>query len=186
MTTWRERLRRSWAKFRGLTARRGSAGIYGELRAMALGLDPARIEPTPGEPWNGAMVAAMELSVDGSTATILTVADGTVSMHLSTGGGVIGAGEHAAVREEGRRFREAVAASRGSLVPTTEFPLPSSGDVRFHAVFGDDRATAVAPEAALRSGRHPLSPLYAAGQDLLTEIRLASEPIGADRAYETG
>ena len=153
---------------------------------MALGLDPARIELTPGEPWNGAIVAAMELAVDGSTATILSVADGSVSMYLSTGGGVIGAGEHVAVREEGRRFREALADSRGSLVPTTEFPLPGPGDVRFHAVLGDGRATAVATEVALRGGRHPLSPLYAAGQDLLTEIRLASEPIGSDRAFDPG
>ena len=32
-------------------------------------------------------------------------------------------------------------------------------------------------EAALRGGRHPLAPVYAAGQDLLTEIRLASEAV---------
>jgi hypothetical protein len=144
-----------------------------------LALDPASIETGPDEPWNGATVAAMELSVDGATATVLSVADGTVSMYLSTGGGVIGAGEHVAVRAEGRRFRAVVAESRGSLVPTVDFPLPAPGQVRFHAVLGPDRATAVAPEALLRAGRHPLSPLYAAGQDLLTEIRLANEAVGA-------
>ena len=141
---------------------------------MALGLDPSSIETGPDEPWNGALVAAMELAVDGAAATVLAVADGTVSLYLSTGGGILGAGQHAAVRAEGRRFREVVADSRASLVPTAEFPLPGPGEVRFHALLGDDRATAVAPEAALRAGRHPLSPLYAAGQDLLTEIRLAS------------
>ena len=175
MTTWRDRLRGIRAR---LTRPRGSAGMYRELRSTALGLDPASIETGAGEPWNGATVAAMELSVDGGTATILAVADGTVSMYLSTGGGVIGAGEHAAVRAEGRRFRSVVADSRGSLAPTVDFPLPAPGQVRFHAVLGPDRATAAAPETLLRGGRHPLSPLYAAGQDLLTEIRLASELIG--------
>jgi hypothetical protein len=121
----------------------------------------------------------MELAVDGATATILAVAEGTVSMYLSTGGGIIGAGEHVAVRAEGRRFRAVLADARGSLMPTTDFPLPTPGQVRFHAVFGPDRATAVASEALLRAGRHPLSPLYAAGQDLLTEIRLATEPVEA-------
>jgi len=145
---------------------------------MALGLDPDRIETPPDEPWSGAAVAAMELAVGGGTATIIAIADGTVSMYLSSGGGVIGAGEHAAVRAEGQRFRTVVADSRGLLVRTGEFPLPGPDEVRFHARVGDDRFTGVAPESALRGGRHPLAPLYAAGQDLLTEIRLASESVG--------
>lgn len=143
---------------------------------MALGLDPSSIRTSADEPWGGAAVAAMELSVSGAIATIVTIADGTVSMYLSSGGGAIGAGEHAAVRAEGQRFRTVMADSRGLLVRTVEFPLPRSGEVRFHARIGEDRFTGVAPEPALRGGRHVLSPLYAAGQDLLTEIRLASEP----------
>jgi hypothetical protein len=170
---WRDRLRGIWAEISG---RRRSSDVYTDLRSMALGIDPASIQTPAAEPWAGAAVAAMELSVSGATATILAVADGTVSMYLSTGGGTIGAGEHAAVRAEGQRFRTVVADSRGQLVRTAEFPLPRAGEVRFHARVGEDRFTGVAPEAALRAGRHVLAPLYAAGQDLLTEIRLASEP----------
>jgi hypothetical protein len=176
MTTWQDRVRGIWARIAG---RRPAAAIYQELRSRAFGVDPASVRTEPGEPWNGATVAAMELALDGATATILAVADGTVSMYLSTGGGVIGAGEHVAVRAEGRRFRSVLADARSSLTPTAEFPLPVPGQVRFHAVLGPDRATAVASETLLRGGRHPLSPLYAAGQDLLTEIRLATEPVSA-------
>ena len=171
MPDWRDRLRGIFARIGG---RRPSA-VYADLRSMVLGLDPASIQMAPGEPWTGAAVAAMELSVGGATATIVAIADGTVSMYLSTGGGTIGAGEHAAVRAEGQRFRTVVADSRGLLVRTAEFPLPRAGEVRIHARIGADRFTGVAPEALLRTGRHVLAPLYAAGQDLLTEIRLASE-----------
>ncbi len=143
---------------------------------MALGLEPSQIRTPPGEPWSGAAVAAMELAVDRSIASIVAIADGSVSMYLSSGGGVIGAGEHVAVRAEGQRFRTVVADARSMLVRTAEFPLPRPGEVRFHARIGEDRFTGVAPEAMLRGGRHVLAPLYAAGQDLLTEIRLASEP----------
>jgi len=97
-------------------------------------------------------------------------------MYTSAGGGVIGAGEHAAVRGAGDRFRAVVADSHGLLQRTQTFPLPGEGEVRFHARVGDDRLTAAAPEAQLRTGRHLLSPLYDAGQDLITEIRLADEP----------
>jgi hypothetical protein len=177
MTTWRDRLRDGLLKIRArLGAGRRPGGIYEELRSNVLGLDPASIQTPPGEPLGGAAVAAMELAVGAATATIVAVADGTVSMYLSTGGGVIGAGEHLAVRAEAQRFRTVAADSRGLLVRTAEFPRPGPGQVRFHALVADDRFTGVAPEALLRSGRHTLSTLYAAGQDLLTEIRLASEP----------
>jgi hypothetical protein len=97
-------------------------------------------------------------------------------MYLSRGGGVIGAGEHAAVRGAGDVFRTVVAENRGLLERTGVFLPPAVGEVRFHARIADDRLTGAAPESALRTGRHPLAPLYAAGQDVLTEIRLASEP----------
>jgi len=177
MTTWRDRLRDGLLAIRTLLrGGRRSAGIYDDLRSRVLGLDPASIHIPPDEPWGGAAVAAMELAVGGATATIVAVADGTVSMYLSTGGGVIGAGEHLAVRAEAQRFRTVAAESRGLLVRTAEFPRPGPGQVRFHALVADDRFTGVAPEALLRTSRHALSTLYAAGQDLLTEIRIASEP----------
>ena len=140
---------------------------------MALGVEPASIAVPEDESWSGAAVAAMELGLGDATATIIAIADGTVSMYLSTGGGVIGAGEHAAVRGAAGRFRTVVAESRHLLQPATEPPLPTAGMVRFHARTADGMFSAAAPEALLRSGRHPLAPLYAAGQDLLTEIRLS-------------
>ena len=57
-----------------------------------------------------------------------------------------------------------------------DFPLPTPGEVRFQVRTSDGGYTAAAAEAALRSGRHPLTELYASGQDLITEIRLASPP----------
>ncbi len=153
----------------------GDSGFQG-LRSMALGLDPATIQAPAGEPWTGAAIAAMEIGLPDGIATIVAIADGTVSMYLSTGGGVIGAGEHASVRGAGGRFRTIVAESRGLLHGTLDFPLPEAGQVRFHARIADHDYTGVATEEALRSGRHPISALYAAGQDLLTEIRLSTPP----------
>ena len=141
---------------------------------MALGVDPASISVPDGEGWSGAAVAVMELGLANGTATIVAIADGTVSMYVSSGGGVIGAGEHAAVRNAADYFRTVVAESRDLLHVSGELPLPAAGSVRFHARKRDGAFSAGAPEALLRTGHHPLAPLYAAGQDLLTEIRLAS------------
>ena len=175
MTTWLDRFKESWGRIRG---QRPPKPIFGDLRSMALTVDLATLQTPAEEPWGGAGVAMMEIGMDRAVASIVAVADGTVSMYTSTGGGVIGAGEHAAVRAEAKRFRTVVADSRSLFTHGTDFPLPVPGEVRFQARIGEDGFTAAAPESALRGGRHPLSTVYAAGQDLLTEIRLASEPGG--------
>ena len=172
MTTWRERLHSIWAWIKGP---RGKRGVYRDLRSMALRVDPATIRMPEGERWSGALVAAMEIGMTEATTTIVAIADGTVSMYLSSGGGVIGAGEHAAVRGAADRFRTVVAENRNLLQRTGVFEPPSAGEVRFHARIGDDRLTGGAAEALLRTSRHQLAPLYAAGQDVLTEIRLTTE-----------
>jgi hypothetical protein len=172
MPGWRDRLRGLF----GGGGRKPPAEVYADLRSISLTVDVADIHLPPGEPWSGASVAMMEIGLSSGTATIVAIADGSVSMYTSTGGGVIGAGEHAAVRAAGDRFRGAAAAARADLLPTTEFPGPTPGEVRFQLRTEDGGFTGAAPEAALAGGRHPLSELYAAGQDLVTEIRLASPP----------
>ncbi len=171
MSSWIDSIK---SRLRRGGSRSERAEIYDGLRSMALGVDPESISVPDGEQWSGAAVAAMELGLASGTATIVAIADGTVSMYVSTGGGVIGAGEHAAVRNAADHFRMVVAESRDLLQVSGELPLPVAGQVRFHARKLDGAFSAGAPEALLRTGRHPLAPLYAAGQDLLTEIRLAS------------
>ena len=176
MATWLERFKETWGRIRG---QRPSKPIFTDLRSMALTVDLGSLQTPAGDSWGGAGVAMMEIGMDGAVASIVALADGTVSMYTSTGGGVIGAGEHAAVRAEATRFRTVVADSRNLLTRSDAFPLPALGEVRFQARIGDDGFSGAAPESALRGGRHPLSTVYAAGQDLLTEIRLASETAGA-------
>jgi len=170
-TGWRGRLR---AVLGGRPRSASPAEIYADLRSIALTADVTTIDRPEGEPWSGALVAMMDIGIAGGTATFVAIADGSVSMYTSSGGGVIGAGEHAAVRVAANRFRTVLAGARGVLQRTADFPLPDQGEVRFQLRTEDGGFTGAAPEAALRSGRHPLSEAYAAGQDLITEIRLAS------------
>jgi hypothetical protein len=170
MTSWRDRLRAAVGGERSTPA----ADIYADLRSIALTVDPAAIERPEGEPWSGALVAMMEIGMSSGTATFVAIADGSVSMYTSSGGGVIGAGEHAAVRAAGDRFRATAAEARSQMLSTSDFPGPARGEVRFQLRTEDGGFTGVAPESALAAGRHSLSELYAAGQDLVTEIRLAS------------
>jgi hypothetical protein len=152
------------------------APIYADLRAMVLGLDPDAIEALDDEPWSAALVAVMDIGLVAGSATIVAVADGSVSLYTSSGGGVIGAGDHVVVRAAGTRFRAAMGEHRAQLRGVEAFPPPPpEGQVAFLARFADARVATTVPEAMLRSGRHPLTGLYGVGQDLLTEIRLAGD-----------
>jgi len=152
----------------------GSGSRYETQRLGALTLDPAGLQIPEGH-WFGASVALMEIAKDGGTASLVAVADGTVSLYTSGGGGTTGAGEHLAVREAAQRFLQAAADAAQSMTATSDFPLPQPGHVRFHVRTPAGNVTADAAEALLRARRHQLGPLYVAGQDVLTEIRMLQE-----------
>ena len=151
---------------------------YRELRSTILHLDPAQLQVSEGE-WTGASVALMEMVVGDATATLVAVADGTVSLYTSAGGATIGGDEHLAARQAGQRFLQAAADAASSMSPTTDFPLPDPGQVRFQVRTPEGSVTAEADEDALRGRRDPLFQLYVAGQDLMTEIRLIAERGGS-------
>lgn len=171
MPDWSERLR---SRVTTAIGRLGRPDTYQGLRSTVLDLDLSTLAMPEGAPWGGASVAVMEIGLQKGTASIVAIADGTVSMYVSTGGGVIGAGGHLAVRAVAERFRTVAAESRAGLRPTDDFPLPAVGEVRFQVRMMEGDYSGVASEVALRSGRHPLAALYGAGQDLLTEIRLSA------------
>jgi hypothetical protein len=148
--------------------------MYRTLRSMALQYDASSGEVPDGAPWSGALVAMMETGLPDGTATLVAIADGSVSMYFSTGAAVIGAGEHAAVRGAAERFRTVASESRHLLQRTEDFPLPDPGQVRFHVRTVDGTYSGAVTEALLRSGRHHLASLYNTGQDLTTEVRLAT------------
>lgn len=154
----------------------GSHSDYIALRSQVLRLDPAGLQIPEGH-WFGASVALMEITQSAGTASLVAVADGTVSLYTTGGGGMI-AGEHLAVREAAERFLQAAADAAPSMIATSEFPLPEPGHVRFHVRTPEGDVTADAAESLLRARRHQLAPLYVAGQDVITELRQQTDPRG--------
>ena len=149
--------------------------IYGDLRERALRADPADIglHPTPEVP--RVYGALMETAYPSGTATVVSFCDGTTSLYTSTGGGVIGGGEHASVAAATRAFIEAADQFRAEMEPTTTFPPPTVGSVRFQILTFTGGLTVEAEEQALGENRHRLSPLFYAGHEVITQLRLIDE-----------
>jgi hypothetical protein len=148
-----------------------TAEIYTELRQQALRLTPEQL--SDGEVASAPILALlMETGYPEGVATLVAVADGTSSLYFSGGGGVIGAGTHAAVAEASRRWLDTGHDFLAQLSPISDPPPPAQGLTQFVAVTKEGLHGTAAAEEELGEGRHPLSPLFYAGHDVITQIRL--------------
>ena len=115
-----------------------------------------------------------DLAQGGDWITIAALADNTTSMYTSTGGGVIGAGFHAAVAAATQRLLAAVQAQLPAFDTADDGGYPAYGTVRLHLLTGAaGRYTDVPDEAFRGRAAHPLRPVLAAAQDVLTGLREA-------------
>ena len=178
-TFWRLRYRGRWRGERtSRVVTTDGTSLYPALRNQILhgsrttfGL-PAAASPT--EPW-GVM---MEMREGNATATVVAISDGTASIYLSNGGGYIGGGQRQESIRQAAYNMLAVARQFQPLMDamnaTQNFPLPESDQIVFYVLTDAGVFTASAPEREL-TGKHWLTNLYAAGQEIITQYRLSPQ-----------
>lgn len=124
------------------------------------------------KPTGGIRVVVYDWRVGGGTATLVAFDDGTTSLYLNPGGGIIGAGAHEPVRRAAEAFRGEAARVSKSFTPVSDYPLPAGGQSIFYIV--TDSATLSSgsiTSSELTSGNHPLGQLDKLAQDVITQIR---------------
>jgi hypothetical protein len=149
--------------------------VYAGLRQTILTVDPVEvgIAPTPELPRVWGVV--MDTGYPNGTATVVALADGTTSLYTSTGGGIIGAGAHAGVAAATRALLGVVEAHLDKLPAATQDDLPPADWVVLRALaYGGQRAV-LAEEDELGYDRHPLSPVFHAVHEVITQLRLLDE-----------
>ena len=117
----------------------------------------------------------MEMGHPGGVATLVAFATGDASLYFSTGGGVIGGVTHENVARAARHFVSTAQGYTDGMETVTVTPLPDPGEVRFYLLTPQGPLAAEADEEDLGKRRHELSPLFYAGQEVITELRLTSE-----------
>jgi hypothetical protein len=142
------------------------------LRDQALAVDAGQLGLRTHEASTWAVL--METGYPNAVATLAVFADGTTSLYLSSGGGVLGAGGHAPVREAAAAMLAVAERFRSVCTPMTTTPYPEPGRVRFYLRTAEGMLGAEADEQELGHHRHALSPLFHAGHQVLTAVRLAS------------
>jgi len=152
-----------------------SGGKYESLRQNWLGgeaIKAAGSEPTP----DGVIAVMMEFRVGKGAATLVGAKDGTASLYLENGGGIIGMGFHAPTAAASLAL---VGCARSYLEITpvvTDFALPSKGMRALRIVTQTGIHSVDFAEAEL-SEDMPVAPLAMAAEHLLTNARLLDERI---------
>lgn len=146
--------------------------MYESLRTLALSTRATDLGIAATGPEPAVYGIVWDMDVGGETATITSFETGDASLYLSTGGGIIGGGTHAAVAAAARRFVAAARTRLGDAAHVEAFPRPHRGEDNFYILTSAGVFAANRPEAALRAGTDPWSPMFAAGQDVITQLRL--------------
>jgi hypothetical protein len=141
---------------------------YLKLRQLAFKTSPTNFGITVSSDSNEQFGILMDLSLPQGNATIVAFISGDASFYTSAGGGVIGGISHENVRNAARKFVITSSKYIDKMVTTTAYPLPELGRVRFYVLTPNSIFTYEADEPDLR--KNALSPLYAAGHHVLTEL----------------
>ena len=141
-----------------------------EMRERLLEGTPAEFSVTPdGQVWG----VLLEIGFPEACATLVSLADGSASLHFSNGGGMTGGGEHPEVAAAAKEFVHAANEHLSRMTPAHDFPLARDGQAIFYVLTTNGVFTAEADQAEL-GGIHALTPLFALGNDVVTELREAS------------
>ena len=146
--------------------------IYRDLRTQLFATDPEKIGITGFTPKHGVWGVVMEMGFSKGAATLVALADGTTSLYLQTGGGIIGGGQHHAVQITAVRLVDGADEFAGQLTATTDYPLPERDQIIFYMLTRKGPLTSQsAAEADLAGGHHALSKLFYRCHGLIARLR---------------
>ncbi len=144
--------------------------VYLGLRRQVLTL---KSEAIGGAQVNGITAFVMDMGMTNGVATIVATADGAVSMYTSSGGGTLGLGGHEKPRQAARELLQSLPLYTAHFPAAGEdYPLPPKDQTTFWLVSDQEVKTAkVDNRTLLEHPGHPLLPLFARAQNLITAIR---------------
>jgi hypothetical protein len=140
-------------------------------RALTVAAEQLDLDVEEGEAYG----LVVDMGYQNAVVTVVAMGEGTASLYFSSGGGIIGSGQHARVRDKVLELVHFAGRFTHLMLDATSFQLPQVGRVRLYVLTGAGPVVAESSEVHLTNPESPLHPLYMALQDLITEIRLVSE-----------
>lgn len=144
---------------------RHQALSYDREIAAALGPFP---EPTPDTPAWGVV---MEFGYPGVTGTLAAFSNGQTNLYNSVGWGVPNPENNEQVRQANAKLIAAANKAIAHLKPSSTSPLPAPWQANFYVRTDSGNLVTEASGEDFRNEEHPLFSLFAAGNEVLTELK---------------
>jgi hypothetical protein len=144
---------------------------YEQLRSTALSVEPGSIGITPTGDLPHVFGVVMDIGMDRGTATLVAFADGAVSLYYSSGGGIIGAGQHEQVRSSAHRLLAIANSDLASFSLSLPDALPQDQftQLTLRSFDGALRATALSSDFGY--DRVPGGLVFRAAHDVISQLR---------------
>ena len=147
-------------------------GQYSRLRYHALTIQREQAGiPTP-PPDSPVWAVLMETGHPNVTETLALVSDGTSSVYMSNGDGVIGGHGYENVRKANADFIQLANRAWHHFQPTEAFPAPEVGYTVFYARTDAGLLFCGGTQESLIKGQHVLSELFQAGHEAIKQLHI--------------
>lgn len=148
---------------------------YEDLRNMAFSATPEQLGLSLPKDNTVVYGIIMDWEMGGATATTVAYQTGDASLYLSSGGGVIGGGQHQNVNNAAKQFVSLAQTFLEKTIKTETTTLPSTGEVKFYLL--TNKGFFVGKETIKNFENNSSSwlKLFEEGNNVLTELRKTSE-----------
>ena len=146
-----------------------------DLRNMAFAVTPEQLQITLPTDQIKIYGVIMDWDLGDGTATFISFSTGDASMYLSSGGGLIGGGQHENVSTAAKAFIDKAQQYLDKTTKVDSTPLPDKNCVRFYFMTNKGKFTAQENLKNFDNSSSPWLPLFEEGNKVISELRLIQE-----------
>jgi hypothetical protein len=146
-----------------------------ELRQMALSTSATELGLHADAEFPHVYGVLTEFHIGEEIATVVAMRDGTASLYTTSTFGIIGGHGHEAVRKAAVTCTKIAGPFLEDSQPTQDFEYPGAGSIRLYFLTYEGARLAEAGEGEIYRMQHKLTPIFAAAQSVLTELRKVVE-----------
>lgn len=117
----------------------------------------------------------MDWEMDGATATTVAYQTGDASLYLSSGGGVIGGGQHQNVNSAAKEFVSLAQTFIDNTIKTETKPLPNKNVVKFYLLTNKGIYVGQEEMKNFENNSSNWLRLFEEGNKVISELRMTSE-----------
>ena len=149
--------------------------MFTKMRTMCLGIKPEQLGLQLPKNETKVFGIVMDWGMDNATASLCSFQTGDASLYLSSGGGIIGGGQHQNVKKSAIDFISNSQSYLTYSVATKTTDLPSNDEVFFYFLTNKGTFLAKDKMANIENKKSQLTNLFDEANKVLTQLRLVSD-----------